>query len=285
MLLLASCAEMNTLSYSCSQDADCGTGYSCRTRKESEGGGNECRPSTAARSSSLSNQLYNSTSADADLTKYYTEECNTDRDCRSGYSCRSKGNGVSTCRSISPQTSDISNKTGSSKDSLNISSSNDQLSKQTGGGQTKKIENDKAVTSTSEVNEKDIAKKDDATCKSYGAKFGSAVYVQCRTQLASQRNDSIERQKTIEVLEKKIEALQTQLNTQQQTVNSNVSSSSQNNSNELALQQEQLAIQQEQLKVLKAQNERAKAEAALRYIRQQNNPATWGNPSTVRIVP
>lgn len=149
----------------------------------------------------------------------------------------------------------------------------------------KRENNEMLLAKRNSEEQKEQSKSDDTTCKSYGAKFGSAVYVQCRTQLASQRKENTDRQNTIEVLEKKIDALQTQLNTQQKPVTSNISITSQNRNNELALQQEQLAIQQEQLKVLKAQNERSRAEAALRYIQQQNNPATWGNPTNVRIVP
>ena len=257
-LLVTSFAEIDSSVAACVQDSDCSFSEICWTLSRSEGGGNVCRDKLTVPEKSFksTNDL-----SFGELDK----RCITDRDCKTGSSCRSISGGGGVCKSALQETVSNTNQAKPIEKKL-------EEEQKAENARPKKVPEDDVIT----------AKADDATCKSYGAKFGSPAYVQCRIQLSSQRAEALERQKNIDFFEAKIEVLQRQLNSQQSTSTNN--KAFQDETRDIAIQQEQMEVQKEQLRLLKAQNERAKAEAAQRYLDWANNPQTWGNPVTVKIV-
>ena len=114
-----------------------------------------------------------------------------------------------------------------------------------------------------------IVKKDDATCKSYGAKKGTQAYIQCRVSLVVSRQETADRQKTIDVLEKKIEALQSQMQSQAAAQSEARDRDQRISAKQYASEQEfknkQIQLQQEQLQTLQQE-----AQAAREARRWQN---------------
>ena len=124
-----------------------------------------------------------------------------------------------------------------------------------------------------------LAKKDDATCKSYGAKKGTQAYIQCRVSLVASRQEAADRQKTIDALEKRINLLQSQIQSQSET-QSDSRDRDQRLSNERytsdqEFKNKQIELQQEQLRTLQQQQTQAKEAARWESIRQLNDPAQW----------
>jgi len=124
-----------------------------------------------------------------------------------------------------------------------------------------------------------LVKKDDATCKSYGAKKGSPAYVQCRSTQVANRQEAADRQKTIDVLEKKIEALQSQMQSQASAQSAARERDQRISAEQYASEQEfknkQIQLQQEQLRTLQQQQAQAREAARWEAIRQMNDPAQW----------
>ncbi len=122
---------------------------------------------------------------------------------------------------------------------------------------------------TNQESEATLAKKDDATCKSYGAKKGSQAYIQCRVSLVVSRQEAADRQKTIDVLEKKIEALQSQMQSQASAQSEarerDQRLSAEQYASEQELKNKQIQLQQEQLQTLQQE-----AQAAREARRWQN---------------
>ena len=117
--------------------------------------------------------------------------------------------------------------------------------------------------------EEALTKKDDATCKSYGAKKGTQAYIQCRVSLVVSRQETADRQKTIDVLEKKIEALQSQMQSQAAAQSEARDRDQRISAKQYASEQEfknkQIQLQQEQLQTLQQE-----AQAAREARRWQN---------------
>ena len=127
--------------------------------------------------------------------------------------------------------------------------------------------------------EEALTKKDDATCKSYGAKKGSPAYVQCRSTQVANRQETADRQKTIDALEKRIDILQSQIQSQSeersQSRERDQRLSSEQSASDQEFKNKQLELQQEQLRILQQQQSEAREAARWEAIRQLNDPARW----------
>ena len=124
-----------------------------------------------------------------------------------------------------------------------------------------------------------LAKKDDATCKSYGAKKGSPAYVQCRSTQVANRQEAIDRQKTIDALEKRINILQTQIQSQSdaqyQSRERDQKLSAEQAARDQELKNRQIELEQAQLQSLQEQQKQAREAARWEAIRQLNDPTRW----------
>ena len=120
-----------------------------------------------------------------------------------------------------------------------------------------------SAVQTSQESEAALAKKDDATCKSYGAKKGSQAYIQCRVSLLVSRQEAADRQKTIDVLEKKIEALQSQMQSQASAQSEARERDRRLSAEQYASEQDfknkQIQLQQEQLQTLQQEAQSARS--------------------------
>jgi hypothetical protein len=107
-----------------------------------------------------------------------------------------------------------------------------------------------------------LVKKDDATCKSYGAKKGTQAYIQCRVSLVAGRQEAADRQKTIDVLEKKIETLQSQIQSQavaqSQAQERERRLSAEQYASEQEFKNKQIELQQAQLQTLQQEAQSAR---------------------------
>ena len=107
-----------------------------------------------------------------------------------------------------------------------------------------------------------LAKKDDANCKSYGAKKGTQAYIQCRVSLVAGRQETADRQKTIDVLEKKIETLQSQIQSQaaaqSQAQERDRRLSAEQYASEQEFKNKQIELQQAQLRTLQQEAQSAR---------------------------
>lgn len=132
---------------------------------------------------------------------------------------------------------------------------------------------------TNQESEASFAKKDDATCKSYGAKKGSQAYIQCRVSLVASRQEAADRQKTMDVLEKKIETLQSQIQSQaaaqSEAQERDLRLSAEQYASEQEFKNKQIELQQEQLRALQLQQAQAREAARWEAIRKLNDPAQW----------
>jgi chromosome segregation ATPase len=108
-----------------------------------------------------------------------------------------------------------------------------------------------------------LAKKDDATCKSYGGKKGSQAYIQCRVSLVVSRQEAADRQKTMDSLEKKIETLQSQIQSQaaaqSQAQERDRRLSAEQYASEQEFKNKQIQLQQEQLQTLQQEAQSARS--------------------------
>ena len=79
------------------------------------------------------------------------------------------------------------------------------------------LENDRIANETMKENDRKrkdaekLAKDDDETCKSYGAKVGTQPYITCRIALNNTRNENIERERNRQQLETRFNELQKQI--------------------------------------------------------------------------
>ncbi len=122
-----------------------------------------------------------------------------------------------------------------------------------------------------------LAKKDDATCKSYGAKKGTQAYIQCRVSLVAGRQETADRQKTIDVLEKKIEALQSQIQlqavAQSQAQERDRRLSAEQYASEQEFKNKQIELQQAQLQTLQQEAQSAREARKWEAFRKLGQPA------------
>ena len=107
-----------------------------------------------------------------------------------------------------------------------------------------------------------LVKKDDITCKSYGAKKGSPAYVQCRSTQVANRQEAADRQKTIDALEKRINILQSQIKSQSEAQSAERDKEQRMSAEQAASDQEfknkQIELQKAQLRVLQQQQAQAR---------------------------
>jgi hypothetical protein len=107
-----------------------------------------------------------------------------------------------------------------------------------------------------------LAKKDDATCKSYGGKKGTQAYIQCRVSLVVSRQEASDRQKTMDALEKKIETLQSQIQSQaaaqSQAQERDRRLSAEQYASEQEFKNKQIELQQAQLRTLQQEAQSAR---------------------------
>jgi hypothetical protein len=110
--------------------------------------------------------------------------------------------------------------------------------------------------------EEALTKKDDATCKSYGAKKGTQAYIQCRVSLVASRQEAADRQKTMDALEKKIETLQSQIQSQaaaqSQAQERDRRLSAEQYASEQEFKNKQIELQQAQLRTLQQEAQSAR---------------------------
>jgi hypothetical protein len=115
---------------------------------------------------------------------------------------------------------------------------------------------------TSQESEASFAKKDDAICKSYGAKKGTQAYIQCRVSLVVSRQEAADRQKTMDALEKKIETLQSQIQSQavaqSQAQERDRRLSAEQYASEQEFKNKQIELQQAQLQTLQQEAQSAR---------------------------
>ena len=129
--------------------------------------------------------------------------------------------------------------------------------------------------------EEALTKKDDATCKSYGAKKGSPAYVQCRSTQVANRQEAADRQKTIDALEKRIDILQSQIQSQSEARSQDQRLSSEQSASDQEFKNKQLELQQEQLRILQQQQSEASEAARWEAIRQLNTVPRTLNCQTI----
>ena len=122
------------------------------------------------------------------------------------------------------------------------------------------LENERIAKEAAQENERKkneadkLAKEDDETCKSYGAKVGSQPYITCRIALNNARNENIERERNRQQLEARFNELQKQI------ANSNYERTVESARREEERRKESALIQQ-QLAEDRVQREKAESSA------------------------
>ena len=110
----------------------------------------------------------------------------------------------------------------------------------------RKLEQQKQLAAAKVITdmEKFQASIDDKTCKSYGAKFSTPAYVQCRAYLVASRQEAAERKKELADLQEKVNLLQSQLEDRDRRYSNQSANESEYRAREVAAQESELkAIQ------------------------------------------
>jgi hypothetical protein len=127
--------------------------------------------------------------------------------------------------------------------------------------------------------EESVAKEDDMTCKSFGAKPGTQPYVLCRAKVAAGRQEVIDRQRANIALEKKVDALRNKVIEQDnQRVNELDAIERRRAQESDAMQQRYMAEQAQREKAERSERSMRYFEAAARML-QPTGPLPSQAPS------